>query len=52
VLVALPQAITFMQLPSSLVGPLQGIIFTVLVILFLFVRPHGLVGRREAGVAH
>ena len=48
VLVALPQAITFLQLPSSLVGPLQGIIFTVLVIMFLFVRPHGLVGRREA----
>ncbi len=31
VLEALPQAITFLQLPSSLLGPLQGIIFTGLV---------------------
>lgn len=52
VLVALPQAITFMQLPSSLVGPLQGMIFTMLVILFLFLRPYGLVGRRGPEVTH
>jgi branched-chain amino acid transport system permease protein len=52
VLVALPQAITFLQLPSSLVGPLQGLIFTSLVIVFLFLRPHGLVGTRLAGGAH
>lgn len=52
VLVGLPQAITFMQLPSSLVGPLQGLIFTSLVIVFLFLRPHGLVGRRMVGAAH
>ena len=48
VLVALPQAITFLQLPSSLVGPLQGLIFASLVILFLFVRSLGLVGKRVA----
>jgi len=52
VLVALPQAITFLQLPSSLVGPLQGLIFTSLVIIFLFLRPHGLVGTRLAGGVH
>jgi len=52
VLVALPQAITFLQLPSSLVGPLQGLIFTSLVIVFLFLRPYGLVGKRMAGAAH
>ncbi|MFO1027776.1 MAG: branched-chain amino acid ABC transporter permease [Acetobacteraceae bacterium] len=52
VLVALPQAITFLQLPSSLVGPIQGLIFTSLVIVFLFLRPHGLVGHRMAGAAH
>jgi branched-chain amino acid transport system permease protein len=49
VLIGLPQAINFLNLPNSLAGPLQGIIFTALVILFLFVRPRGLVGRR--GVA-
>lgn len=52
VLVALPQAITFLQLPSSLVGPLQGLIFTSLVIVFLFLRPHGLIGTRLAGGVH
>ena len=51
-LVALPQVITFLQLPSSLVGPLQGLIFTSLVILFLFLRPHGLIGKRMPGAAH
>lgn len=52
VLVALPQAITFLQLPSSLVGPLQGLIFTSLVMVFLFLRPHGLIGARVAGAEH
>jgi branched-chain amino acid transport system permease protein len=52
VLVALPQAITFLQPPSSLVGPLQGLIFTLLVIVFLFMQPHGLVGARMAEAAH
>ena len=37
----LPQAITFLNLPPSLLGPLQGIIFTGLVLVFLFVRPGG-----------
>lgn len=52
VLVALPQAINFLNLPNSLVGPVQGIIFTVLVILFLFLRPGGLVGGARSGGAH
>lgn len=42
-LLALPQAITFLQLPPSIMGPLQGVIFTLLVLIFLFVRPQGLV---------
>ena len=40
---ALPQAITFINLPSSLLGPLQGLLFTVLVLVFMFVRPQGLI---------
>jgi branched-chain amino acid transport system permease protein len=48
-LLALPQAITFLQLPPSIMGPLQGMIFTLLVLIFLFLRPQGLVsgGRRQ-----
>jgi len=43
ILVALPQAITFLNLPPSFMAPVQGMIFTLLVILFLFLRPQGLV---------
>jgi len=42
---ALPQAINFLNLPTSVTGPMQGLIFTGLVLLFLFARPQGLLGR-------
>ena len=45
-IVALPQSIRFLDLPPSINAPLQGIIYTVLVMIFLFVRPQGLVGAR------
>lgn len=43
-LLAIPQAITFLNLPPSIMAPTQGIIFTVLVLLFMFLRPAGIVG--------
>lgn len=43
VLEALPQAITFLNLPPALLGPLQGLLFTGLVLVFMFVRPQGLI---------
>jgi branched-chain amino acid transport system permease protein len=43
-LLAIPQAITFLNLPPGIMAPTQGIIFTVLVLLFMFVRPAGIVG--------
>ena len=46
-LLALPQAITFLQLPPSIMGPLQGMIFTLLVLVFLFVRPQGLISTKR-----
>lgn len=45
-LTALPQAITFLNLPPSVMAPLQGMLYTGLVLLFLFVRPAGLVAKR------
>ena len=39
----LPQAITFLNLPPVLLGPLQGLLFTGLVLVFMFVRPGGLI---------
>lgn len=47
-LITLPEAITFLNLPSEIMGPLQGVIFTLLVIVFLFVRPEGLVAPKRA----
>ena len=35
-------AIGFMNFPPSVMGPLQGLIYSVLVIAFLFLRPQGL----------
>ena len=54
-LLLLPEGITFLNLPSSIMGPLQGVIFTSLVIVFLFLRPQGLVPsskRVSAGGGH
>jgi branched-chain amino acid transport system permease protein len=47
-LTALPQAITFLALPPSVMAPLQGMLYTGLVLLFLFVRPAGLVAKAAA----
>ena len=49
VLQILPQAINFLSLPSSVTGPLQGLLFTGLVLVFLFARPQGVVGRARSG---
>lgn len=40
---ALPQLITFLDLPTRWLGPLQGLLFTGLVLVFMVVRPQGLV---------
>jgi branched-chain amino acid transport system permease protein len=40
---ALPQAITFLNMPPSVLGPIQGLLFTGLVLVFMFFRPQGLV---------
>ena len=45
-LLALPQAITFLDFPTSVMAPLQGLIYSSLVLVFLFLRPQGLVGGR------
>ncbi len=42
-LLLLPQAISFLNLPPSVMAPLQGVIYTSLVIVFLFWRPQGLI---------
>lgn len=47
VLQILPQAVTFFGLPPSVLGPLQGIMFTGLVLVFMFLRPQGLIAASD-----
>ena len=49
-LTALPEAIRFLDLPTAVMAPMQGVIFTLLIVLFLFLRPQGLLGGREGGL--
>jgi len=44
---ALPQAISFLQIPPSVLGPIQGLLFTGLVLVFMFFRPQGLVPAKD-----
>ncbi len=46
-LLGLPQAITFLQLPPSIMAPFQGILFCTLVLLFILLRPQGIVAARR-----
>lgn len=41
----IPEALRFMALPSSVIGPLRQIIYAALLILILMFRPRGLMGR-------
>ena len=41
----MPQALNFLKLPAAITGPMQGIMFTGLVLIFLFLRPHGVLGK-------
>lgn len=40
---AIPQLITFLDLPTRWLGPLQGLLFSGLVLVFMVARPQGLV---------
>lgn len=43
-----PRAINLLHLPNTMLGPLQGMIFTGLVLIFLFTRPQGIIGAPKA----
>ena len=44
-----PEIIRFLDMPISVMAPAQGVIFSVLVLVFLFVRPQGVMGGARAG---
>jgi len=43
IMTVLPQAVTFLDFDARWLGPVQGMIFTGIVILFLLLRPQGLI---------
>ncbi|NYD57186.1 ABC-type branched-subunit amino acid transport system permease subunit/ABC-type branched-subunit amino acid transport system ATPase component [Nocardioides marinisabuli] len=45
VVLALPEALSFANIPDSVAGPINGIIYTTAVLLLLIYRPRGLLGR-------
>ncbi len=51
VLVILPQVISFLNLPTTVIGPLQQLFYGVLLIVFMRLRPDGLLnkGKQHAG---
>lgn len=51
VVMALPEALSFANIPDSVAGPINGIIYTTAVLLLLIYRPRGLLGRDPTKVA-
>jgi branched-chain amino acid transport system permease protein len=49
VILLVPEALRFLSLPSSLLGPLRQIIYSVVLLLILLYRPRGIYGRIDAG---
>lgn len=47
----LPEVIRFLDMPISIMAPAQGVLFSLLVLLFLYLRPQGLLGGPRAGGA-
>lgn len=48
ILLALPEALKFLAIPDAVAAPLRQIIYGALLILFMFVRPEGILGRARA----
>jgi branched-chain amino acid transport system permease protein len=49
VMVAMPEVLRFVGIPNSLTGPLQQIIFGLLLVLLVFFRPQGFFGKYKVG---
>lgn len=45
----LPEVIRFIDMPIAIMAPLQGVLFSLLVLVFLYLRPQGLLGGSRAG---
>jgi len=48
ILLAVPEALKFLAIPDAVAAPMRQIIYGGLLILFMFVRPEGILGRPRA----
>lgn len=48
-LVALPEALRFLQVPTAIAGPLRQVLYGLLLVLFMRFRPQGLLGEPLLG---
>ena len=49
ILLAVPEALKFLAIPDAVAAPMRQIIYGALLILFMFVRPEGILGRAKSG---
>jgi branched-chain amino acid transport system permease protein len=45
-LMALPQALAYVDVPSTIAAPLRQLLYGVLLVAFMLFRPQGIAGRR------
>jgi branched-chain amino acid transport system permease protein len=48
ILLAVPEALKFLAIPDTVAAPMRQILYGGLLILFMFVRPEGILGRARA----
>ena len=48
ILLAVPEALKFLAIPDTVAAPMRQILYAALLILFMFVRPEGILGRSRA----
>jgi branched-chain amino acid transport system permease protein len=51
VVLLVPEALTYLDLPDTLVGAVKGFAFSLLLLAFLLFRPQGIAGRRRKSAA-
>ena len=49
IMTVVPEWVRFLDLPIAIMAPLQGVIYTLLILFFIFWRPQGLLGGARAG---
>lgn len=51
ILLAVPEALKFLSIPDTVAAPMRQILYGALLILFMFVRPEGILGRARPKTA-